>query len=387
MKNTGNKGITLIALVITIIVLLILAGVSIAMLTGENGILNQANQAKEETELAEEEELLRLAYNEYRILKAAGETGDPSVAGADVDSTADGWRVTFKESGNVYKLGKDGAITDGTIEYDTVPDDFWVVTSGTLTINPDYLSPVAYNGNYASYSNATDKVENVYECKDSDGKEYKNLIIPTTVNGTKITKLNAYMPNLINVENVKIESGITEIGFQAFARWTSLESVEIPSTVTVIGKGAFAGCVSLDNVEIPNSVTDIYGHAFYYCTSLEDITIPDSVKNIGSEAIWTWQRPGTTISYSALPNGVFGYCINLKNIYIPNSVEKIGNTMYTNPSDTPGKIFVGCSDDLQIYTNSTSTYNWSTGWNNNGLVDLNVNYDYTREAYESKIAE
>ena len=43
MKN--NKGITLIALVVTIIVLLILAGVSIAMLTGQNGILNRASQA------------------------------------------------------------------------------------------------------------------------------------------------------------------------------------------------------------------------------------------------------------------------------------------------------------------------------------------------------
>ena len=40
MKN--NKGITLIALVITIIVLLILAGISIAMLTGENGILTNS---------------------------------------------------------------------------------------------------------------------------------------------------------------------------------------------------------------------------------------------------------------------------------------------------------------------------------------------------------
>ena len=43
MKN--NKGITLIALVITIIVLLILAGISIAMLTGENGLLNKASGA------------------------------------------------------------------------------------------------------------------------------------------------------------------------------------------------------------------------------------------------------------------------------------------------------------------------------------------------------
>ena len=47
-----QKGITLIALVITIIVLLILAGVSIATLTGENGILTKANEAKTKTEKA-----------------------------------------------------------------------------------------------------------------------------------------------------------------------------------------------------------------------------------------------------------------------------------------------------------------------------------------------
>lgn len=51
MKN-NFRGITLIALVITIIVLLILAGVSIAMLTGQNGILSQASKAAEETEVA-----------------------------------------------------------------------------------------------------------------------------------------------------------------------------------------------------------------------------------------------------------------------------------------------------------------------------------------------
>ena len=59
----NNLGITLISLVITIIVLLILAGVSIAMLTGENGILTQAQRAKNETENAtrkEEEDLAKL---------------------------------------------------------------------------------------------------------------------------------------------------------------------------------------------------------------------------------------------------------------------------------------------------------------------------------------
>ena len=51
-----NKGITLIALVVTIIVLLILAGISIAMLTGQNGILNRALEAKEKTVVAQKDE-------------------------------------------------------------------------------------------------------------------------------------------------------------------------------------------------------------------------------------------------------------------------------------------------------------------------------------------
>ena len=58
------KGITLIALVITIIVLLILAGVTIATLTGENGILTRANDAKEKTEQAEKDEKTNLSRTE-----------------------------------------------------------------------------------------------------------------------------------------------------------------------------------------------------------------------------------------------------------------------------------------------------------------------------------
>ena len=56
-----SKGITLIALVITIVVLLILASVSIAMLTGENGILTKANEAKQQTEYKNAEEKVKIA--------------------------------------------------------------------------------------------------------------------------------------------------------------------------------------------------------------------------------------------------------------------------------------------------------------------------------------
>ena len=60
-RNVNNSGITLIALVVTIIVLLILAGVSINMLTGQNGILNRAAEAKEKTQNAQSEEKVKLA--------------------------------------------------------------------------------------------------------------------------------------------------------------------------------------------------------------------------------------------------------------------------------------------------------------------------------------
>ena len=66
IKLNKNKGITLIALVITIIVLLILAGISIATLTGENGLLSKATTAKEETKKAEIREEIELAIAAIR---------------------------------------------------------------------------------------------------------------------------------------------------------------------------------------------------------------------------------------------------------------------------------------------------------------------------------
>ena len=64
MKNKSKnvRGITLIALVISIIVILLLAGVTIATLTGDNGILSQAQKAKESTEVAKFRDEVQLAY-------------------------------------------------------------------------------------------------------------------------------------------------------------------------------------------------------------------------------------------------------------------------------------------------------------------------------------
>ena len=72
----NEQGITLIALVITIIVLLILVGVSITMLTGENGILTQAKNASKRTEEATLEEKIKLLATETIINEQIGKSGE-----------------------------------------------------------------------------------------------------------------------------------------------------------------------------------------------------------------------------------------------------------------------------------------------------------------------
>ena len=72
-KGKEQKGITLIALVVTIIVLIILAGVSINMLVGENGIITQSQRAEEDYSKSEVKEKVELALNEYMIEKSTEE--------------------------------------------------------------------------------------------------------------------------------------------------------------------------------------------------------------------------------------------------------------------------------------------------------------------------
>lgn len=113
-KLKGRKGITLIALVITIIVLLILAGVSIAMLTGENGILNQAQEAKEQTEYKSAEEKVKLA-----IMGARANDGQITVAELKTEVgyqggsvTGDTFPVEVQMDGHTFTVDANGVISD-----------------------------------------------------------------------------------------------------------------------------------------------------------------------------------------------------------------------------------------------------------------------------------
>ena len=113
----STKGITLIALVVTIIILLILAGISIAMLTGNNGVLTQAKSAKEKTEEKGEQERVNLAASSAMTLGMGTITTenlnkaiqDEFGAGKSVTGTGP-W--TYQGEYKSYKIEKSGATTE-----------------------------------------------------------------------------------------------------------------------------------------------------------------------------------------------------------------------------------------------------------------------------------
>ena len=117
MKKFKQRGITLIALVITIIVLLILAGVSIAMLTGQNGILTQAQKAKTTTDNKSAEEKVKLAVMAARSQSETGALeADKLVTevttnyGGQADTTAGGFPVTVTIDGKSFTVDENGTV-------------------------------------------------------------------------------------------------------------------------------------------------------------------------------------------------------------------------------------------------------------------------------------
>ena len=136
-----ETGITLLALVITIIVLLILAGITISAITGDNGIIGNAGQAKEETEIANEREIVEKATvqamgnNKYGNIvenelqsELDKETGEGKTKTTDI---GDEIEVLFKESKRYYWVDKNGNVEgEYLVIEDKNPGDITVGMNG-----------------------------------------------------------------------------------------------------------------------------------------------------------------------------------------------------------------------------------------------------------------
>ena len=126
MKNTkGNGGITLIALVVTIIVLLILAGISIGMLSGNNGILSRSRSAKSETVTATIEEKVKLAQ-----FAALAKNGGVLTDAADLQTELNS---EFTGSEYTEKIATDGGtVINVSITHEDFDDPFTFTIEKTV---------------------------------------------------------------------------------------------------------------------------------------------------------------------------------------------------------------------------------------------------------------
>ena len=234
-----RSGITLIALVITIGVLLILAGVTIATLTGENGILTKANQAKEKKTQGEAEDKIRVALNGWMIEKYTGKMTLEEFLKKEFDLQEE---LKKDEDGNLYiPIGDYTAIVGADGELKGIGETKNIALGPeivkielTSTVNSINVKTEAKNAENATYTYYIGSTEENLEEKASNGTgeyEFSGLMPSTTYyvkvrvktsvgmkekTESKITVANA-LPTILNDEVKVSEKTPTSLKIQAKA--------------------------------------------------------------------------------------------------------------------------------------------------------------------------
>ena len=218
-----EKAISLVALTVTIIVLLILAGVAITLSIGNNGIISRVTLSVEGNKLASYKEKLEL-YKAEKIMEDKNFSEESLSAGRNALEYN-----TKKESG--------GTILNIIPELDEKYMDKLEIIKGELLLK------------------STDKQD------------------------IQVAKIAG-----IEFNPYKIENGVLESADPNLELMTSDGTLTIPSNVTVIGSGAFSGLEGLKKVIIPGTVKEIAPEAFSYNNTLEEVIIMNGLEKIGERA-------------------------------------------------------------------------------------------------------
>ena len=201
-NNFKENGITLIALVVTIIVLLILAGITINLAMGSNGLIQKSKAAKEQTEIGKEKEIIALAYNSALSKKVSNgglievTAGDLNTELTNQGASARGnpIKVTFNESKRQYTIN-----TNGEIKYEgikNVENNLSLAISTQETESRAILLRVsAEGGNYNDLS--IDELQ--YTCNDEtiDGQNAEFAITKPGLYRITATNLNGEYGEII----------------------------------------------------------------------------------------------------------------------------------------------------------------------------------------------
>lgn len=189
-KENFQRGITLIALVVTIIVLIILAGVSINMLVGENGIINMAQRAAQETEQAKQNEEKGLQELEGYIDSSLGGETATTVAEARGGMRYNNTTSVTDDIGNTvyipggFKVAKDSGtkveegivITDGINEFVWIPVGNYNTTDSEETIKTNNLTRRTFTEGNAIEVNGDDVINSYYYGEGNENSIAKDQI-------------------------------------------------------------------------------------------------------------------------------------------------------------------------------------------------------------------
>ena len=288
------KGITLIALVVTIVILLILAGVSINLVLGPNGLITKAQEAALKTEEAALEEKIELL--------AAGSIID-EYSGNSEEKTAQELQDELKEQGeNVLVIQWDKYIIfdlDQNKEYRVMNDgsvEYW----GESTMGKTLLNSKTANPDQIAQDSSTSNIIGI----DNDGNTVNMLLWKyTLIDDSSLGKIGTYG---LNDKNGLDGSG--SLGRSAGYIGEYTEDGKIIGTVPAY--------ISTDGGNTYTSVTSM-AHTFYDCDEL--IIAPEIAETVTNMEVTFYQAINLTTPPSKIPDSV----INLS--YTFASCEKLNN--------------------------------------------------------------
>ena len=338
-KNMRNRGITLIALVITIIVLLILAGVTIATLTGENGILTRANDAKIATEKAVAKEKVEMevagSFDQYRqfdmdALKqnlknnlklpdsAIVDNGDGSIT-----VTVDGYEVKVDENGKVTVEGEvtetpgGGDETEGdNVTLSEIKGKYFGEDT-TITIGSDKIKIPAG----ATVSNLDD------ECK-----SVKDGIVIYITNGTQITDWDTAKTTYDQFVWVSVKNAVLDLSKNSDAVLADAKIKEAVQAEVDAGRYPMA---------VKKSETDYIGVLYQFEDGTDSATVQLNSSWTPSET--SYREPVILNDSSSAPDASNGVA-DLQGQY---------NTMVTSVA-TNGGFWVGRYETTNMNTNDVT---------------------------------
>lgn len=337
-RQTKENGITLVALVVTIVVLIILAGVSINLVIGSNGIMSKAKQSKIRTSLASYKEQLGIFIADKKIENT--EFYEESL-------TAGKTSVAYNtKTNNDEKTIKDiiKNITDEDLEKIEI-------IKGKLIVNTKDKNVIEAAKNVGVEPNP-------YNIENGELKSDSGNLLLVDENGTlrlpdSVTKISSgAFSNVEGLRTIIIPGTVKEIGINAFANNQTLENVIMEDGVETIGGWAFQECKNLAEVELPDTITTIAAGAFYTCQKLEYIEIPVNIETIES---YTFCTTGlTNIKFrgnniKTIKDSAFGNC-NFTEFEIQENVESIEKTAF-NGCKQLDKIQINSKNTKFIYTN------------------------------------